>query len=516
MYGKSYLLLGGFQHRLAVHMLNISSKLRYITIQLTILVVYIFAAYKNYGYYNLDEHYQIIGFAEFKLGHTRDVSWEYTKQMRSALQPIICMNLFRFCYYFGINNPFTLTLLLRLISAFTSFIAIRYFVSITKHKFQYEQQIYYQIISYLSWFVPLLSVRFSSETWSGIFILVSIGTISNIQTNKNKWRAVLAGLGLGLAFLFRFQSIIILISVLPWVYVISKRKYAEIWYIILSFTFVAIIGVILDSWFYGQFTLSFYNYLNNNLFLEASKFYGTSPWYFYPLEIFGGVGFFNGIVLIISVLILLINRSTTIFLWCPLLFIIIHSFFPHKELRFIFPVSIFGGIIILKAIQYVNHIFSRNAIHGFMILYIMFNLTFFLIGLSKSTRMGETEIASHIYNNYPNGRVNLITTYDAHPFDLKMNFSEHFYKRKNVKLKVISSFWDQNFKSLMISDEVNLLLITGKEYTGVKSELYLQKCGMELVYSTSPLIDDLYSLADYFYYERAESSDYLLLYRKKH
>ena len=70
------------------------------------------AAYFSYGYYHLDEYYQIIEFTSFKLGKTpaAELAWEYHRLSRPWMQPAI---------YFvppgrkpqctvGIENPFKL------------------------------------------------------------------------------------------------------------------------------------------------------------------------------------------------------------------------------------------------------------------------------------------------------------------------------------------------------------------------------------------------------------------------
>ena len=50
------------------------------------------AAYFSYGFYHLDEYYQILEYTSFKLGKTpaAELAWEYHCQSRPWMQPAIC------------------------------------------------------------------------------------------------------------------------------------------------------------------------------------------------------------------------------------------------------------------------------------------------------------------------------------------------------------------------------------------------------------------------------------------
>ena len=79
-------------------------------------IVLVIAAYFSTGYHQIDEHIQILEFAGLKLNMTvaNNVPWEYQYQMRAAIQPAIVVLIFDFFNIFGINNPFTITIFLRL------------------------------------------------------------------------------------------------------------------------------------------------------------------------------------------------------------------------------------------------------------------------------------------------------------------------------------------------------------------------------------------------------------------
>ena len=97
------------------------------------LVIYCSTAYNSHGYIQEDEHYQIIEFAQLKLGLTQqhDLPWEYHQQMRSAFQPMIAYSIFSFCKLFSITDPYTLAFLLRLLTASLPIFIITQFVKST-------------------------------------------------------------------------------------------------------------------------------------------------------------------------------------------------------------------------------------------------------------------------------------------------------------------------------------------------------------------------------------------------
>ncbi|MDN3588207.1 hypothetical protein QWY86_16100 [Pedobacter aquatilis] len=160
----------------------------------TILCIYFLAAYNNYEYYHYDEHYQIIGFAQDRLGLTDDVSWEYSRAMRSTIQPTIFLQILKITNSLGFYETFAPAFISRLISGAFSFIAIYIFIQKKKDRIKPNLHMCYIILSFLVWYIPLISVRFSSETWSSGCILLAIAAVSNINSSTNKNLPVIGGL----------------------------------------------------------------------------------------------------------------------------------------------------------------------------------------------------------------------------------------------------------------------------------------------------------------------------------
>ena len=70
-------------------------------IYLLSILTLIITAFFSSGYYHFDEHFQILEFAGLKLKMTlaTNLPWEYTYQMRPAIQPAIVVLFLNFSMY---------------------------------------------------------------------------------------------------------------------------------------------------------------------------------------------------------------------------------------------------------------------------------------------------------------------------------------------------------------------------------------------------------------------------------
>ena len=84
-----------------------------------VVVAHVAAAWYNVGFLNVDEHYQIIEFAQYKLGYqvASALAWEFPLRMRPALQPWVAANAIRAHHALGLMSPFTIAFSLRLLSS---------------------------------------------------------------------------------------------------------------------------------------------------------------------------------------------------------------------------------------------------------------------------------------------------------------------------------------------------------------------------------------------------------------
>src|SRR5260221_12769536 len=82
------------------------------------VTVHLIAAWFNGGFLSWDEHYQIIEFAQYKLGRQSPagLAWEFAETMRPALQPWIAAGAIRLGDALGVASPFAIAFVLRAMS----------------------------------------------------------------------------------------------------------------------------------------------------------------------------------------------------------------------------------------------------------------------------------------------------------------------------------------------------------------------------------------------------------------
>ncbi|NQX99909.1 MAG: hypothetical protein HRT70_02040 [Flavobacteriaceae bacterium] len=97
--------------------------------------VYLFTAYHSVGFYHADEHYQILEFANMRLGNSPadELPWEYKKQIRPVVQVSIAMIVIGFLEQISITNPYTQVLILRVFTVFIVLLISSFFIGKTRH-----------------------------------------------------------------------------------------------------------------------------------------------------------------------------------------------------------------------------------------------------------------------------------------------------------------------------------------------------------------------------------------------
>ncbi len=297
---------------------------------------FIISAIFSEGYFHADEHYQIVEFAEYFIGNNtaNNLAWEFEAQIRPSLQPILAAVIISTSRFIGVESNHSISFILRLISGAFAFFAYYQFHKSLKKEHKIQLNAYTFFFIFMLWFIPFLSVRFSSENWGALFLLLGIGKIIN---SENKKQFIVAGVYFGVSFLFRFQMALAILGVLGWYISQRQKPLSNLWQIGLGGFSILVIGVFLDTWLYDEFTISFWNYFKSNLIEGKASSFGTQPWYSYATWVFRYSFFPIGIVILISTLIFTIKRPRHVITWALVPFILAHCIIGHKELRFLFP-----------------------------------------------------------------------------------------------------------------------------------------------------------------------------------
>jgi len=398
----------------------------------TALIWYALTACFSEGYYHADEHYQIIEFAGSIDGSNSeaDLAWEYGSKIRPALQPVICYGVFKGCEVLSIVSPYNKALVLRLITALFSLLTIYFFTESNKTQIQKKYQKLFLILSYFIWFLPFINVRFSSETWSGLFLLLSLGLILRNKTSIRSYISL--GIFLGLAFLFRFQIAFAILGIFLWLILVKKTTTVKMAVFTAAGLVMVVLGIILDSWFYGDLTLTLYNYFKVNLIEGRAAGFGISPWYHYIFYIFRYSFFPFGILIILSFLFLTFKRFKHLIIWASLLFLIAHSFIAHKELRFVFPLVNLVPVIFILGLQELpspeKNSPLRKTLLGISILLLMLNSTMLFVASVKPAGVSRIRIMQEIEEltvGKP-GKLYYVNSSNPYaPWDITTNFYDH-------------------------------------------------------------------------------------------
>ena len=440
------------------------------------IVTLLITAFFSVGYYHFDEHFQILEFAGLKLNMTvaGNLPWEYVYKMRPAIQPAIVVLVFRLFHLAGVNNPFTIALLLRLLSASVAFIAMylvykAYFKTLNNVTLKR----WFSLLSFFLWFMVFNSVRYSSENWSGSIFLISFALL-NIKQFPNK-SYLLIGMLLGLSFLFRYQTGFLIAGLILW-HLFIKKSIVKTAFLTLGVIFLIGLGILIDRWFYGSWTLTTWNYFNMNILQNRVSDFGIHPWWYYIGQTFvQGIPPFS-IVYILSIIVVFIYRRKDLLTWTLLPFLIIHFIIGHKEIRFLFPVIGFLPILIIKSLEIVQTKWSASFLENKLVR--IFAKWFWVVNIiflgivAFSPADGQISLYKKLYTNYTTPST--LYYIENNPYHRVLDIN--FYKRPNLDIVKLSSV-----KNIDLIVDRKTLFVTKDQ--NVAKEMLTRK---ELVYSTYP------------------------------
>jgi phosphatidylinositol glycan class B len=307
-------------------------------------LLHVLAFFYATGYQHGDEHFQILEFTAYKLGlcDFNSLAWEYPEQMRSGLMPFVAFIVSKcVCFFNSSWKPFVVSDILRAISLILGFISL-FALKKTGEALgiKGKRRFLFCFLLCFLWFLPFLHARYSSENYSGIFMIYALYFFfcrEQKNTRLGFVQLIISGVFWGLAFECRFQSGFAAVAFFAWALTIGKMHFKALIPIFIGGIFVLSVGLLIDHWLYGNWAFPAYNYLYQVLFATDSMF-GKNPWYDYlPLSI-SWFGYSVGaIVALLSIDGCLRNIKSPL-VWIFVFFIFIHCLLAHKEIRFLFPV----------------------------------------------------------------------------------------------------------------------------------------------------------------------------------
>ncbi|MBL4707910.1 MAG: glycosyltransferase family 39 protein [Flavobacteriales bacterium] len=446
--------------------------------QLLGAICLLLASFFSLGYHHFDEHFQILEFANLKLGHitTDQLPWEFGAKMRPTIQAFMVYTLHLFGKTIGFVNPFYHSLFLRILSAALSFYALKLFYDTFKNHFKKEHSSkWFLILSFSLWFVIYNGVRFSSENWSTLFFMIPFALYFKWKS-KGIVQYLFLGLCFGLSFEFRFQAAFMIIGFLAWLLFIHKEKISKVLLICLGGVTALALGAISDHWFYGEWTFSPWNYFYENILAGKASNFGEMPWYWY----FGRF-FIQGIpplslVIILAILLFCIRQRKSSITWVIVPFLLAHFATSHKELRFLFPIVLFILFILMKAFEIGEELKEKLIQHRAVRLLFQLSIVANFIFLAVVCfRPADPQISLYetIHSDYE--QPTILYHFDKNPYHRILGIN--YYKRANLTLQQIQSIEEIPSKT----SKKQLLVFGGK-----KRPTEEFKATHRLIYSSFP------------------------------
>ena len=370
------------------------------------VMVYICAAWFSTGFQNADEHYQVITFAQWKTGDPNmgPLPWEFYERIRSSVLPWTVVVLFKSFSILGVDDPFTLTFLLRSITALLALLTMKRFVIATLRPIDPSLRRPYIILSYFLWFLPFLLVRFSSETWSLIALLHLLALLYQRKEN-GKW-PWWTGIWLGILICIKPSMLPAAIGIGLWALLIAKPKAVSVLQTGVSILLVLLLSAAIDSLFYGVPAFSFGNYLHANFPSHPGHVFDSFPWWYYAPWIVKYAIPPIGLCMLVGFLILLRYHVKSLLTWCILPVVIALSIVPHKELRFLYPLAGLVPLLLITAFSSVrmhwrNHLGATALWKPVLLLVGVINILALAVVISSPAANGRTALAQAIGKKYP-------------------------------------------------------------------------------------------------------------------
>jgi hypothetical protein len=311
------------------------------------LVAVVFS--KGYGMH--DDHFGPIE-QPFQIMH--DITYWTSRgepHGHSIVYPSIHFLLFNVFEAVGITDPQIKMYIVRFLHALYSLLIVFFGFKIAEILSDRETAKKSGLILALFWAFPFLSVRNLIEIVC-IPPLVA-GFYYTLISKEKLQNAFFAGLWLGLAFVFRYQTLSITGTL--GMILLFRKEFRQMALVAAGFLATAIVVQgSADIFAWGYPFASFREYMRYNV--SHGYDYTTGPWYNYALLVLGALippmsflllyGFFR-------------NWKKTLLIFLPVMvFFMLHSYFPNKQERFIFPVV--PLILLLSVIGWEEYVKSSK------------------------------------------------------------------------------------------------------------------------------------------------------------
>ncbi len=470
------------------------------------------AAWFSYGFYHLDEYYQILEFTSFKLGKTpaAELAWEYHRQSRPWMQPAIYFGIAKAAMLVGIESPFKLALLFRAFDGLCCWGAVVSLMLVANVFFRERQQRRAAVmVLALMWLIPYLAVRTSCESLSCDFLSLGLaalvfGSLAEGERRRFPWPTLLiSGFCLGLAFEFRYQTAFAAAGIMGWVLFVAsenrRRGLVNCAALCGGIAAAVALGTLVDCWGYGQWAFAPWNYFRTQLLEGMAARSGTMPVTAYLRLMNGSALAPLSLAITAAMFITWVRHPRHIITWATLPFFVAHSLVGHKEVRYLFPMTLIGTFFLVLAVMprdgrqpaILRWIWERRGSWGAKILYAMNFVALALVCFKVSP--SSVVIQKYIYDHYPEG-CQLYVLGEKSPYE-NVTYNMFFYRPKNLTITQLADRGELD--ALLQTRPSHFLLVTDRQSTPVGQDSLVPQA--ETVYRTYPQWLEAYN---YFNWQR--------------
>ena len=372
-----------------------------------------------------DSDYQILEFANFKVGNESNLTlpWEFFDKIRPALQPVLAFVVHEFV---GNGDPFQTAFLLRLMSAVLGFASCW---SLCFYAFRWLTERWAQyaliVLTGFFWLLPVLNARFASETWAAAFLAMSIVLVHRACERGGHRRigwAIVSGLCLAILFYLRFPVAFAILGLGLWVIFIARPGLRVLGGMMLGVALGLTLNILIDYWFYEEWVITPINYFAANLIEGRAAGYGLDPWWYFIEKIFFLLVPPVSLFLMLMVVVAWLRKPKHVLTWVSVFFLVGHSLVGHKETRFLFPIiyplliiGIIGAQSLMCQTRGNYERVKNKKIVKYAVFYFCIINTMALLFTTFAPANQEAVIHKWIHQNSPHHSFTLLT-YQKHPY----------------------------------------------------------------------------------------------------
>lgn len=347
------------------------------------LAIHLVAGVMSVGFYDMDEHFQVMEFLSYKLGRTPvgNLAPEFLELDRSWMQPTLYEGIARFWMALGVRAPSVWACSMRIFSAIVGWASL---VGLSLCAYPWltvpglpEQSKKWReravLMMTFLYCMPYIHARTSSENLGGSFFFLAVALLFIAGLNPGKmlgnsnssrftqlsWSSSL-GIGclLGLSFTCRYQMGFMILGFVLWCALAARVEIKKLMGMALGGALMVALEVVLDWRGFGVWTFAPWNYLRVAVLEGKAAKTGEFPWWYYFEFLKNDVPIL-GNLLAGGVIIAWLRYPTHILTLSTAPFFIAHVFLAHKEPRYLFPMVSGVPILFTLGWKYLSDRFSQ-------------------------------------------------------------------------------------------------------------------------------------------------------------